>query len=438
MLFGNVRWHEIRLCEVLLQGGETIVEKSKLIALVHGRILMKNVNVKMLFEKYIQTSKKMRKQRLRALLIFVVAYFALSESICYIVDSFTSFDEAWILQKTVEDFLAYLPTALTLIINAVLSWEKKESDGLWPAVVHSIGALACLPALFVHWLQTLWSKYGTVFGLLLMLGGLCLSKEENTGIKQEKSTIQTASNAVKNALKISRNWTRNHLTSWWLWLVCTMLFLFVVQLLFSIPAPCKLLDAVWEAGDFISLVGALVLGYVAVYQTKRSNDMSGCLMEIEDTRHRLERQPFFMVVEFKARELSWTEIESFPTQLYIAIGDTGAQDNIVGIELILQNTTESFLTAMYTGSHFAVNQSDRKIYIQSGENKPIVFYADKNVIFALEGQRIRFEFALENRFGERYLETFEMLITCLSDKPPHNSGELFCSMFIQDYTIEKA
>lgn len=68
------------------------------------------------------------------------------------------------------------------------------------------------------------------------------------------------------------NWIKKQLTKWWVWLLLSALFLAVVQYLFYTPAPYPWLDAVWEAGDFISLVGTLVLGYIAMLQTKRAND----------------------------------------------------------------------------------------------------------------------------------------------------------------------
>lgn len=71
-----------------------------------------------------------------------------------------------------------------------------------------------------------------------------------------------------------------------LYIAITILFLIVVQILFSIPAPCKWLDAVWEAGDFISFAGTIVLGLVSVYQTKKANDISIKLLEIEEERSR--------------------------------------------------------------------------------------------------------------------------------------------------------
>ena len=65
-----------------------------------------------------------------------------------------------------------------------------------------------------------------------------------------------------------------------------VIFLIGVQVLFSIPAPCKWLDAVWDAGDFISFVGTISLGLVAIYQTKNANEVSFRLLQIEEDRRR--------------------------------------------------------------------------------------------------------------------------------------------------------
>ena len=65
-----------------------------------------------------------------------------------------------------------------------------------------------------------------------------------------------------------------------------IIFLLGVQVLFSIPAPCKWLDAVWDAGDFISFIGTISLGLVANYQTKKSNELSFRLLQIEEEQRR--------------------------------------------------------------------------------------------------------------------------------------------------------
>lgn len=71
-----------------------------------------------------------------------------------------------------------------------------------------------------------------------------------------------------------------------LWICIIIIFLLVVQILFSVPAPNKWLEAAWGAGDFISFVGTVSLGLVAVYQTKKANEISFRLLQIEEERRR--------------------------------------------------------------------------------------------------------------------------------------------------------
>lgn len=53
------------------------------------------------------------------------------------------------------------------------------------------------------------------------------------------------------------------------WLIICVVFLVVIQVLFSIPAPVYILDATWEAGDLITFAGTIVLGFVAWQQNDR-------------------------------------------------------------------------------------------------------------------------------------------------------------------------
>lgn len=70
-------------------------------------------------------------------------------------------------------------------------------------------------------------------------------------------------------------------------LICMIIaFLLGVQVLFHIPAPCKWLEYVPEAGGFISFVGTVSLGLVTVYQTSKANEISHRLLKIEEEKRR--------------------------------------------------------------------------------------------------------------------------------------------------------
>ena len=236
---------------------------------------------------------------------------------------------------------------------------------------------------------------------------------------------------------------KKHASKWWFWFLCAVLFLIVIQILFSIPAPCKWLEAVWNAGDFISFTGTMVLGFVAIWQTQRANGMSERLMELEHNRYKMEIRPFVMVTDWKAYELNSTQILLNPNKLYIEIGQTADGENVIGLGLRFQNTTNSYVSVEYktacsqkvTWSNSAGNQPNRKLRLLAGKDDEIVFYAKKDFMSSLIGERIIIQIILENRFGERYQESFELIILELSNQCLHNDGELYCDAAIQNYQI---
>jgi hypothetical protein len=52
-------------------------------------------------------------------------------------------------------------------------------------------------------------------------------------------------------------------------------------------------------------------------------------------------------------------------------------------------------------------------------------------------ERILVELYLENRFAERYKETFELIITSLSKEVSCIPGKWFCTIFAQNYSVKK-
>lgn len=95
-------------------------------------------------------------------------------------------------------------------------------------------------------------------------------------------------------------WIKEKLVKWWFWVVVAIGFLITVQILFRIEAPCKWLDAVWEAGDLISFVGTLVLGYVAVLQTQRANNMAEDANKTSRKLIELQKAEYMPVVTIKS------------------------------------------------------------------------------------------------------------------------------------------
>lgn len=235
------------------------------------------------------------------------------------------------------------------------------------------------------------------------------------------------------------------LNKWWIWLIASVVFLLVVQILFSIPAPCKWLDAVWEAGDLISFVGTMVLGYVAISQTERANKMSERLMDIENNRYKLDIRPFVILTDWKAYELESEQLLFNPDKLYIQIGEHKDATPALGLGLFLQNTTDSYLSLEYSQAYSqkgewanaATNQPNRKLCLSSGESREIVFYASPEYMTSLISEFITVKFIMENRFAERYQESFDLIISALSKECIHKEGEWYCDATAQNYQIGK-
>lgn len=68
---------------------------------------------------------------------------------------------------------------------------------------------------------------------------------------------------------------------WWCWLLASIVFLVVIQILFTIEAPCKWLEAKWGAGDIISFAGTIILGFIAISQTQYANQINQKLLEMQ-------------------------------------------------------------------------------------------------------------------------------------------------------------
>lgn len=68
--------------------------------------------------------------------------------------------------------------------------------------------------------------------------------------------------------------TLEHIWAAKVWIIITALFLLIIHCLFKIHPKNDFFSAVWEAGDLISFIGTIVLGYVAYSQTKSASKMA--------------------------------------------------------------------------------------------------------------------------------------------------------------------
>ncbi|MCL1806782.1 MAG: hypothetical protein FWG31_03665 [Oscillospiraceae bacterium] len=234
------------------------------------------------------------------------------------------------------------------------------------------------------------------------------------------------------------------------WLLLGVALLVIVHVLFKISTPFSLLEPAWGAGDLITFVGTITLGYVAYWQTYKANETEDRLLKIEENRYKLELRPFVVVANYFAYAKTQLDIIDNPDKTYVMVGKPEKDtDDVLCIELSLLNTTASYVSAKYenaeiigsddTWSHSLPNQKDEIIRLQSGETKPLVLYAPPKQFEDLKSEKIKLRFILENRFCDRYAEYFHIIIAALDGNLHGYSpkGNWYISMFIQEYSIYK-
>jgi len=245
---------------------------------------------------------------------------------------------------------------------------------------------------------------------------------------------------------------KNREIKWHTWLLLSASFLLIVHFIYKLPAPWRWLEHSWEAGDLLTFVGTIALGYVAYWQTYKASKTEDRLFKIEEDRYNLELRPFVMVTDFMAYAKDEIDIIKNPDKPYIRVAPDDDTGNILCIEFSITNTTNSFITATYDGAsskrkndetHFSwgyssANQKSGIIPLQANETGSFVLYAPPSFFencFAF--QKVRISFILENRLAERFSESLSVIPTSLSCNTIGCSPDdkWFLSMSVQDYSI---
>ena len=134
---------------------------------------------------------------------------------------------------------------------------------------------------------------------------------------------------------------------WYVWLIISILFLVVVQVLFRIPAPNKWLDAVWEAGDLISFVGTIVLGFIAVKQTAEANRIAKLATNTSNKLIELQQKEYIPVISVTGfvglTKHQYYDIDDKHISK-IGIGELRTKENEVEIGYMLSVYEDGFTT----------------------------------------------------------------------------------------------
>lgn len=179
---------------------------------------------------------------------------------------------------------------------------------------------------------------------------------------------------------------------------------------------------VWSGADVLAFygaalgaVGTIILGIVAWEQNKR-------LLELEETKYKLEMRPFVILTDWRVRPFSIQDILSNPTQIklaarYLVVGDIHKAD--LQIFLTFTNTTDSFITAAYHESKYVKNQkstgwgnacigslNDKLRILPNASAEICLLGTRESLSESFRKGAIKVYLAMENRLGEKYFEEF--------------------------------
>ena len=242
---------------------------------------------------------------------------------------------------------------------------------------------------------------------------------------------------------------------WWVWAICSAVIIYIPFLINELYKADTGYITMWGASDvlnfygsLLSFAGTVVLGALALWQNNKANDMNERLMKIENERFKLELQPYVLVTNWRLESKDIIDLILSPQKLYIQIQNSQIEElECACLSLNLANTSNSVTIVNYidanvyhnekfieSWSNSTANQQNSKIYIPCGEIGEISFYCSKEKMFSFLGKKISINLILENRYGERYKEIFDIVIAQLS-KNSDNSWYLYISP--QNYKIEK-
>lgn len=233
--------------------------------------------------------------------------------------------------------------------------------------------------------------------------------------------------------------------------VIALIPVIVIHLLFKWNTGIDFFAAEWGAGDVLSYIGTLltfagtiVLSILALQASQKANALSQKVIDLEQDHYRLELRPFVLVSDWSASELTPQQIIDDPKEKYICIGGH-SEGNCVGLSMEIMNTTESCISVEYKHGlartpnkcwgNSAVNQGNLKMTLKPGDKDTFVFYGSPEYMESIVGERITIELILQNRFAQRYKESFVIIMTSLSNKVYQAPGKMYCHLFAQEYKI---
>jgi len=223
--------------------------------------------------------------------------------------------------------------------------------------------------------------------------------------------------------------------------ICVALFLFVVQpivvhLMFKTQAVTPFWENTWNAGDllgyiagFEAFLGTVFLGVVAARQNDKAIDLNERMMQIEEKRDLLERQPSLKISSWLIDYVGYKEIdgEEYDARVYKGIFDAMDADEekskyrFLRVSLNLINASRTNIEFRIIGLSVVGKGPEYHLeYSTSSINAKHDFYnlcpnATASVAFLLEDdvnlksmyKQCRLELNLSNIISETYIQRIE-------------------------------
>lgn len=244
---------------------------------------------------------------------------------------------------------------------------------------------------------------------------------------------------------------------WWFWSAISTTAVIIVAIPFIINESYKINSGyitMWGASDvlsfygtLLSFIGTVALGALALFQNKQANEINQRLSSLEKERFKLELQPFVLVTNWKLEIEEVIDVIVKPKKLCFQIENKQFENlNCFCLSIIFTNTSNTYALVNYIGatvyyndkyienwSNGSTNQQNSKLYLQSGETGEIIFYCSKEKMLSFRGKKIALELLLENRFGDRYKQTIDIIIAQMLEI----SNEWYLYISPQNYQIRK-
>lgn len=250
---------------------------------------------------------------------------------------------------------------------------------------------------------------------------------------------------------------RPYKEKWWFGTAISATAVILVAIPFIINESYKVNSGyitMWGASDmlsfygaFLGFIGTVALGALALFQNKQANEINARLSSLEKERFKLELQPFVLVTNWKMEIVEVFDVIANPKKLSFQIEQKQFENiNCFCMSINFTNTSNTYALVNYISavvyhndnyienwSNGATNQQNLKLYLQSGETGEIIFYCSKEKMLSFRGKKITLELLLENRFGDRYKQTIDIVIAQILETS--NGWYLYISP--QNYQIRK-